>query len=140
MRYLDTSLLVGALTEEPRNRELQAWLAAQQPGSLHVSWWTLTEFATATARQVRERTASASVMTAARGAFTVMTASMLLVHPVARSDFETAGRFAGRPDVNLRSSDALHLAVAAAHDFEVVTLDTRMAAGGAANGVATLLL
>lgn len=29
MRYLDTSILVAALTREPRTEEIQHWLAAQ---------------------------------------------------------------------------------------------------------------
>ncbi len=47
MRYLDTSILVAALTREPRTEEMQDWLAAQAPDSLCISDWVLTEFSAA---------------------------------------------------------------------------------------------
>ena len=51
--YLDTSLLVAVLTNEPRTNELQEWLAVQTPDSLTISDWVVTEFSGALSMKVR---------------------------------------------------------------------------------------
>ena len=55
---------------------------------------------------------------------------------IAPSAFELAAEFAGRPTLNLRASDALHLAVARLHGCALVTLDERMARAAPKLGVA----
>ena len=44
MFYVDTSVLVSALTLETRTAQMQQWLAGQQADQLTVSDWTITEF------------------------------------------------------------------------------------------------
>jgi predicted nucleic acid-binding protein len=44
MRYVDTSVLVAALTRETRTTAMQDWLAAQTPGELAISDWVVAEF------------------------------------------------------------------------------------------------
>lgn len=39
MIYVDTSVLVAALTPEPRTAQMQDWLAAQPAGQLAVNGW-----------------------------------------------------------------------------------------------------
>ena len=41
MLYLDTSLLVAALTEEPRTDSVQTWLGDQEPEELVISDWVV---------------------------------------------------------------------------------------------------
>lgn len=53
MLYLDTSVLVAALTREPRTADMQAWLGAQEAGTLCISDWTVTEFSSALSMKVR---------------------------------------------------------------------------------------
>ena len=53
MLYLDTSILVAALTNEQRTREMQEWLAEQPAGQLALSDWVLTEFSGALSLKVR---------------------------------------------------------------------------------------
>ena len=61
MLYLDTSLLVTALTKEAETTRVQRWLSEQEPAALAVSDWVVAEFSAALSLKVRSRR-----MTAAR--------------------------------------------------------------------------
>ncbi len=58
-----------------------------------------------------------------------------MVLQVEADAFETAALFAGHYDLALRASDALHLAIAAAHGCALVTLDARLAKAAPELGV-----
>ncbi len=51
--YVDTSVLVAALTHESRTGEMQEWLAAQPVGGLAISDWVMTEFSAALSVKLR---------------------------------------------------------------------------------------
>jgi predicted nucleic acid-binding protein len=56
-------------------------------------------------------------------------------HARAREDFRAAARFADQSELNLRSGDALHLAICANHGALLCTLDRRLAESAPRVGV-----
>jgi hypothetical protein len=51
--YLDTSLLVAALTNETETGLMQAWLGEQEPSGLAISDWVITEFSAVLSMKLR---------------------------------------------------------------------------------------
>lgn len=137
--YLDTSLLVANFTSEQATRAVQNWFDGQDTTRLAISDWTVTEFSSALGVKLRTKQIEPQRKSAASDAFSTALAHSFTVLEVARDHFRRAAMFIDAAD-NLRSGDALHLAIAGAHDLCVVTLDGRLAAAGPMVGVATRLL
>jgi uncharacterized protein len=111
MLYVDTSVLVSALTNEGETTLSQNWLAKQEPSELTISDWTVTEFASALSIKLRPGSLGAKHRAAALSAFTRLSEESLQVLQVAREDFRGAARYADQSGLNLRAGDALHLAI-----------------------------
>lgn len=135
MHYLDTSLLVSALTNETRTGQAQAWLAAQDPESLLISDWTITEFSSALATKLRTGQLQASHRAASLAEFTRLTDHSFGVMPVSSVDFRTAARLTDYYATGLRAGDALHLAICINHGLSLVSFDTALNQAAAAGGV-----
>jgi predicted nucleic acid-binding protein len=110
MLYVDTGILVAALTREPATGRMQAWLADQAAGMLAISEWVL-------------------------AVFTALVEASFQVLPVSGQDFRAAARLADQHATGLRAGDALHLAVASRHGARVRTLERGLAAAAEALGV-----
>ena len=140
MHYLDTSLLVAALTNEAETERIQGWLGQQAEGDLAISDWVATEFSSALSIKLRAGHIEAAHRADALAMFARLAADNFLVLPVSRLQFRTAARFADQHQLSLRAGDALHLAVCADHGTTLCTLDRRLSDAGPALGIKTMLL
>lgn len=140
MRYLDTSVLVAALTNEAQTARMQAWLGAQNPEQLTISDWVVTEFSAALSIKLRTGQLQAHHRADALAMFTRLAAESLVVAPISSGHFRIAARFADQYALGLRAGDALHLAIAVDQGATLCTLDRRLAEAGQALGLKLELL
>jgi predicted nucleic acid-binding protein len=135
MLYVDTSVLVAALTNESRTTDMQKWLASQRPEDLVISDWVITEFSAALLLKVRTGQLAPAHRADALAVFRSITEASLEVVPVSRPDFAAAARFADQHATGLRAGDALHLAIAANHGYRLVSLDRGLSQAALTLGV-----
>ena len=124
--YLDTSLLVAALTNESETGRMQAWLGEQEPSGLAISDWVITEFSAALSMKLRSGQIEAIHRAGALAMFTRLSVDSLTILPVSGLQFRTAARFADQHMLGLSAGDALHLAICADHGATLCTLDRRL--------------
>ncbi|MGL5115739.1 MAG: type II toxin-antitoxin system VapC family toxin [Beijerinckiaceae bacterium] len=126
MIYLDTSVVVSALTTEALSTASRRWIAAQEPGTLAISLWVATEFHSAIGVKVRSRQISRENGLAAAEAFSQLVDKHCVTLLIVDSSYAAASAFLRKIELGLRAGDALHIAIAQAHDVAICTMDRRM--------------
>ena len=140
IRYLDTSVLVAALTRETETERMLAWLGEQDPESLAISDWVVTEFSAALSIKLRTGQIGAAHRADVLAMFAAISAEAFARLPISGAQFRLAAHFADRHESGLRADDALHLAICAEAGATLCTLDRRLSEAGLALGVKTALL
>ncbi|MFM9816816.1 UNVERIFIED_CONTAM: type II toxin-antitoxin system VapC family toxin [Spiribacter pallidus] len=140
MHYLDTSVLMAALTNEPRTADVQSWLMDQPTGGLAISDWVVTEFSGAMSIKLRSGVLEANHRADALAMFQSLCETSLMVLPIERAEFRTAAQLANQYETGLRSGDALHLAVVSNHGMRIQSLDRGLVAAAQRLGVSARLI
>lgn len=138
MRYVDTSVLVAALTRERHGVDLVTWLA-DNADDCAISNWSITEFSSAISIKVRTGALTEAEQLDVLITFDRLGESLEAI-PIRETDFARAAILANDSSSGLRAGDALHLAIGEASDCVVVTLDRRMANAGRKHHIGVELL
>lgn len=126
MFYLDTALIVAALTDEKASQRAQLWFDQHREARLFVSAWVSTEFAAALAIKLQAGDLSEPTrQNAERGYLSLQDSTVRL--EITSDHFERASQMARVHQAGLRGGDALHLAIAMASNATLCTLDKKFA-------------
>jgi len=133
--YLDASILVTLFVVDPSSARAEAFLSAH-PEIVVVSDFGIAEFSSAVGRRVRTRELTRKDGQLAFSNLDTWVARSAYREEVTTADIDAATRILRRLDVNLRTPDAIHTAIARRVEATLVTFDRSMAAGARALGVA----
>ena len=135
--YFDTSFLAPLVLEEATSVMVEAFVRGLPPHQLAISHWTLVEFSSLLAREVRMGRLSAAAAAATDAEFETIAAESFVVLAANPSDFTLARRYLRTYESGLRAGDALHLAIAKNNGAETLySFDNVMAKAGALLGLA----
>jgi predicted nucleic acid-binding protein len=139
MAYLDTSILVAYYCPEPLSEAAETMILADaQPA---VSALTEVELVSALARKIREGELSRENANRVLTEFQSHLNRFLFKRiPLERDHYSVAFHWLAQFAVPLRTLDALHLAVAAQNNIELVTADRQLLQSARKLGVRTRLL
>jgi uncharacterized protein len=133
--YFDASVLVALFVIDPSSAKAEAFLIASQD-VFAVSDFAAAEFSSAMARRVRMRLLTLDEATRAFANFDSWITGTADWRETIPADIATANRILRRLTVNLRTPDALHIAIAGRLNATLVTFDNSMATAGRALGLA----
>jgi predicted nucleic acid-binding protein len=134
--YLDASILVALFVIDPSSARAEAFLSAH-PEIVVVSDFGVAEFSSAVGRRVRTRDLTQEDGQLAN--LDTWVGRSAYRGEIATADIDAANRILRRLDVNLRTPDAIHIAMSRRLDATLVTFDRSMAAGARALGIAVAM-
>ncbi len=134
--YLDASVLVPLVVQEPSSLVVRRWFAAHAAKSAVSSRWAAVEFTSAVGNRVRRGDLTPVQGRAALAGFERDLVAELDLADAIPADFEFARRTVAHLDRGLRGGDALHVAIALRIDASLLlTLDRRLANAARAFGL-----
>jgi predicted nucleic acid-binding protein len=136
--YLDTSFLVALWSNEPMTFAAQKWISGQPAENLSISRWCITEFSAAMAGKLQTGSITELERAEALAAFGNAVRRSFSVLEVDQHAFQRAAIFVNQANLQVRSGDALHLAIAAGESLPILTFDLRMQAAAKALGIGVL--
>jgi uncharacterized protein len=135
MIYLDTSVLVSALTTEKATSRVQAWLRENAAEGLAISPWVITEFHSALAMKLRLGIIGTDKKIRIMQEFEYLQRQQLHNFSVKNIHFLAAANFMSQHQLALRAGDALHLAIVADNETTICTLDETLFEASSALGI-----
>lgn len=135
MIYIDTSVIVAAMTREGTTMRVQRWIESQPEGELVISPWVVTEVSSALSLKVRTGALTIENRADVMAIWAALQREIFVSVPVSGNHFEVAARFADQHALALRADDALHLAIASSAGYHLATLDRVMAEAAPKLGV-----
>ena len=132
--YLDASVVIPKLVEEPDTAAVDAYLAGNPEDRL-VSDFAAAEVASVFSRLIRIGQLSVAEASAALADFEIWRATNSSPVEVHAGDVRLAYAHVRRFDLALRAPDALHLAIARRTGAKLVTFDRRLLRAASALGI-----
>lgn len=120
MLHFDTSFLAPLILPEATSDRIAAFIRTLSAEALAVSHWTMVEFSSLIAREVRMSRLDAGAGTRADARFVAMVNASFVVLLPNPDDFGLARQYVARFETSLRAGDALHLAVANNHQAAAI--------------------
>jgi uncharacterized protein len=133
--YLDASVLVTLFVIDPLSARAEVFLSAH-PEIVFVSDFAVAEFSFAVRRRVRTRDLTPEDAQLAFSNLDTWVERSAYREEITTGDIDAANRILRRLDVNLRTPDAIHIAIARRLEATLVTFDRSMAAGARDLGMA----
>jgi len=133
--YLDASVLIAVLAEEPASAAVRRFLRTRREDRL-ISDFAAAEVVSAISRLLRMRLLTEEEGSTRLADFDAWRAAASSAADMHAADARLAYAYVRRFDLRLRAPDALHLAIARRLDAALVTLDRRMSAAAKELGVA----
>lgn len=138
--YLDTSLLVAALVHERGTTAAHRHLQESAGQGWQISYWVVTEFASALGLKCRQAVISAQEAAEAWQRFELLQRQRLQVLTPEPADFQATARLCLSLTKPLRAGDALHLAICQRQNSSLVSFDRQLHAAAWHHRVSPVLL
>jgi hypothetical protein len=132
--YLDASVLLPTLVDEPGSEAVEHFLARVDDG-LVISEFAAAEMASGMSRLVRTRLIAGDVAARRLSIFDAWRGDETQAVDIEGSDVRAASAIVRRFELMLRAPDALHIAVCRRLDARLATLDVRLAGAASKLGV-----